>query len=140
MIYLSSHLYLLKSFSPWLHLTNLSFFDTINKTGIIDNLFLTFILLLKMSLLLLYFEFIYFFDLDVYKLASFSMYCFNFNSSILYPVFFIIYERINGIKGWKNILGNPVLSDAIYNISFYKSLKGLSRTIPHILTLECFEP
>ena len=68
------------------------------------------------------------------------MYRFNFNSSILYPVLFIIYERINGIKGWKNILGNPVLSEAIYNINFYKSRKGLSRTIPHILTLECFEP
>jgi hypothetical protein len=34
---------------------------------------------------------------------------------------------MNGMMGLKNILGSPVLSAAIYLISFYKSLKGLSR-------------
>jgi hypothetical protein len=34
---------------------------------------------------------------------------------------------MNGIIGLKNIFGRPVRSDAIYFISFYKSLNGLSR-------------
>jgi len=45
---------------------------------------------------------------------------------------------MKGIIGLKNILGSPVLSDAIYLINFYKSLKGLSkiRDFTQLLALE----
>jgi hypothetical protein len=77
---------------------------------------------------------------ELYSFAFFSMYFFNFRSEMLYPVLLSISALTNGIRGLKNIFGNPVLSEAIYNMSFYKSLKGLSKTIPLILACEHFDP